>query len=189
MSDQDTRILPRLYAMLETVDLDNAREVANIVGQIRRIKGAKAFTGGAGLASEEISLALDDRNFEVRLRSVAIMLSRVSHRRPDVAQAMTRVQAAFTTAGGKVLRKDLLVLIVVMKDLVDARAPVDPVARAWMNVQATTTNSDAANATARQQADAAANAEQMRNFARHADFLRAAMEELRRSSSMTDVWP
>lgn len=188
MSDQDTRILPRLYAMLETVDLDNAREVANIVGQIRRIKGAKAFTGGSSLASEEISLALDDRNFEVRLRSVAIMLSRVSHRRPDVAQAMSRVQTAFTAPGGKVQRKDLLTLIVVMKDLIDLRASADPVTQAWENLRRGT-NSEAVNAAARQQADAFANAEQIREFTRQAEFLRTAMEELRRSTTMTGVWP
>lgn len=129
MSDQDARILPRLYATLDTIELDksNPGEVFALLAQIRRIKGKTAFSGAPGAApassapSEEISLALGDRTLEVRLRGIAIMLERVHHRRPEIAAAMNRIRLAFTVPNSKVQRADLLALIVVMKDLIDAR--------------------------------------------------------------------
>lgn len=113
--DHDKRLLPRLLAMLDT--LDDSNEIAVVVRHIRRIAGPAAFS----TLGDTVSCQTDEHSLTVRLRSLGIALSRMHEEgmTPQTAHAVAATSRGLME-GGTIRKSDLLLCLAVMRDLLEA---------------------------------------------------------------------
>lgn len=113
--ERDIRLLPRLLAMLGT--LQNDGEIAQVVRQIQRIAGPQCFA----TLGDTFSFQSDVHSLNTRLRSLGVALSRYHEEgmTPQTAHAVAATSRGLME-GGTVRRSELLLSLSVMRDLLQA---------------------------------------------------------------------
>jgi hypothetical protein len=123
MDDRGARLLPRLFARLDTVESEG--EIASTVLCIRAMAGPAAFSGALIGANEDtVPLTHPDRRVVARLRSLSTML-RYAGPADDEGEALLQRVARALWDGTPVERADLLVVLAYLPDLLRARAPAE----------------------------------------------------------------
>jgi hypothetical protein len=117
MSDRDLRLLPRLLGCLDTLETD-----AEIIATVRRIQAtfpghftrlANLFDAGIG----DVCLDYGDREMNIRLRGLGIMLRLVSYPDPVVQAALLRTREAMIVLGN-VNPRDLVITLACLRDVI-----------------------------------------------------------------------
>ena len=88
---RDERLLPRLLASLDT--LTNDAEIAEVVRQVRRIRGPAAFTGPMG---DKVPLIDDREDVAMQLRRLGHVLRFGMPPNSQHAKAVAQIAAALT---------------------------------------------------------------------------------------------
>jgi hypothetical protein len=114
MSDRVARLLPRLLESLDTIDGDS--EIANIVRQIRTNEPGY-FARSAHASETMVSLDYGDRDMNVRLRGLGIMLRLVAYPDPEIQAALHRAREAMILLG-MVDPRDLVITMACLRDVI-----------------------------------------------------------------------